>query len=278
MLLRTAQDSVRLKEVTMSKLLEKLERISEGSGQPIGFGAAVNRTKIAPMLIIASVPAADAQLSGVIGKEGIDAVLITVENLAKDKKVLAKIDNTEMSVPWGVYMDAVNKEEIEQLIGMGCDYVIFGPARTQATILNEDRIGKVLTIDPTLTDSMIRTISRLSVDAVFLSPVSKEEPHFTVQQLMVYERLAGGTGKHLLAAFPSGKPPADIESLWGLGVRGVAIDLTSEQLEQRLTQIKEAIQKLPSTRKKPKEKIRPTLPVGKEVSSEVAESEGDDEE
>ena len=40
---------------------------------------------------------------------------------------------------------------------------------------------------------------------------------------------------------------------------------------------KEAIQKLPSTRKKPKEKIRPTLPVGK-VSSEAAQLEEDDEE
>jgi hypothetical protein len=266
-----------LKEVTMSKLLEKLERISEGSGQPIGFGAAVNRTKIAPMLIIASVPAANTQLTGVVGKEGIDAILITVENLAKDKKVLAKIDNAKIGVPWGVSMDAVTGEEIEQLIGMGCDYVIFGPARTPAAVLNEDKIGKVLKIDPTLTDGMIRAISRLSVDAVFLSPVSEEEPHFTIQQLMAYERLAGGTGKHLLAAFPPGKPSADIESLWGLGVRGVAVDLTAEQPEQRLAQIKEAILKLPATRKKSKEKIRATLPVEK-VSSEAAESEEDDEE
>jgi hypothetical protein len=157
----------------MSKLLEKLERISEGSGQPIGFGAAVNRTKIAPMLIIASVPAADAQLSGVIGKESIDAILIAVENLAKDKKVLAKIDNTKTSVPWGVSMDAVNKEEIEQLIGMSCDFVIFGPARTQAAVLNEDRIGKVLKLDPALTDSMIRAISRLQRrGAPFHSPAT----------------------------------------------------------------------------------------------------------
>jgi hypothetical protein len=261
----------------MSKLLEKLERISEGRGQPIGFGAAVNRTKIAPMLIIASVPAANAQLTGVVGKEGIDAILITVENLAKDKKVLAKIDNAKIGVPWGISMDAVTGEEIEQLIEIGCDFVIFGPAKTPAAVLNEDKIGKVLKIDPTLTDSMIRAISRLSVDAVFLSPVSEEEPHFTIQQLMAYERLAGGTGKHLLAAFPPGKPSADIESLWGLGVRGVAVDLTVDQPEQRLAQIKEAILKLPATRKKSKEKIRATLPVEK-ASSEAAESEEDDEE
>ena len=263
----------------MSKLLEKLERISEGSGQPIGFGAAVNRTKISPMLIIASVPAVNTQLTGVADKEGIDAILITitVENLAKDKKVLAKIDNTKIGIPWGVSMDAVTLEDIEQLIGMGCDFVIFGPAKTPAAVLNEDKIGKVLKIDPTLTDSMIRAISRLSVDAVFLSPGSEDEPHFTVQQLMAYERLAGGTGKHLLAAFPPSKPPADIESLWGLGVRGLAVDLTDEQPEQRLAQIKEAIQKLPATRKKSKEKIRATLPMAK-ASEERTESEEDDEE
>src|SRR4030042_4612433 len=172
MLLRKAQESVKLKEVTMSKLLEKLERISEGSGQPIGFGAAVNRTKISPMLIIASVPAVNTQLTGVADKEGIDAILITADNLAKDKKVLAKIDNTKIGVPWGVAMDAVTLEDIEQLIGMGCAFVIFGPAQTPAAVLNEDKIGKVLKIDPTLTDSMLRALSRLSVDAVVLSPGS----------------------------------------------------------------------------------------------------------
>ena len=76
---------------------------------------------------------------------------------------------------------------------------------------------------------------------------------------------------------PTANPPADIESLWGLGVRGVAVDLAVEQPEQRLAQIKEAIQKLPATRKKSKEKIRATLPMAT-ASAERAESEEDDEE
>jgi len=73
----------------MSKLLEKLERISEGNGQPMGFGPAVTRTKISQILTIASVPAGNAQLITVATKEGADALLLIAENLGKDSKALA---------------------------------------------------------------------------------------------------------------------------------------------------------------------------------------------
>jgi hypothetical protein len=260
----------------MSKLVEKLERISESSGQPIGFGAAASRRRVDPMLIIASVSAESTRLMEVAGKEGIDAIVITVEDLARDKRLVSKLDSARIGVPWGVLTDKVVGEDLEQLIERGCDFVIFSPARTPAAVLNEDRIGKVLRIDPSLTDSMIRTVGRLSVDAVFLSPFSDEEPHFTVQQLMIYERLAGGTGKHLLAALPLAKPPSDIESLWALGVRGVIVDFAGEQPEHRLREVKEAIQKLPATRKKPKEKIRATLPLAKIPSVDVQPEEDEE--
>lgn len=260
----------------MSKLLQKLERISEGSGQPLGFGAALNRSKIVPMLVMVSVPAIQTQIESIAGKEGIDALVIVIENLAKDKKVLAKIDNTKMAVPWGVSMDTVTREDVQELINLGGDFAIFSPEKTPASVLNEEKIGKILRVDPSLTDSMIRSINRLAVDAVYLNPFGEEESYFTVQQLIAYERLAGSTGKHSLAAFPHNKPLTDIESLWGLGVRGVVVDVGPSRMEQRLNDIKEAIQKLPTSRKKPGEKIRPTLPLGK-VSPESADEDEEEE-
>ncbi len=261
----------------MSKLVEKLERISEGSGQPIGFSAAASRRRVDPMLVIASVPADNTLLTAIAGKEGIDAILFTIEDMAKDRRLVSKLDNPRIGVPWGVLTDTVALEDLEQLIEKGCDFVIFSPARTPAAVLNENGIGKVLKIDPSLTDSMIRAIGRLPVEAVFLSLSAEEDARLTVQQLIVYERLAGGTGKHILAALPPIMPPSDIESLWALGVRGVIVDLAAEQPEQRLNDIKAAIQKLPATRKKPKEKIRATLPLAK-IPSEGVQPEEDEEE
>jgi len=261
----------------MSKLVDKLERISEGSGQPLGFGAVASRARTSPMLIIASLPEENAQLITIAAKGGADALLVTIEHVDKKNKALAQISHAKLDIPWGVSLETVTKEEIEHLIEIGCDFVIFTPAKAPAAILSEERIGKVLRIDPSLPDSLSRAINRLQVDAVLLSPSSRDESTLTVHQLMLYERLASGAGKHLLAALLPSSPTSDLESLWGLGVRGIVVDMPVEQSEKMLSQLKEAIQKLPTTRKKPKEKMRAVLPLTK-GESETTPSEKPDEE
>jgi len=248
------------KRGNMSKLLEKLERISEGGGQPLGFGAAANRAKISPMVIVASVPVGNAQLAAIAVESGADAVLMTAEHQKKRDEVLAQLSSAKINIPWGVCLDKGTREEIEQLIEMGCDFVILSPAETPAAVLNEERIGKVLQIDASLSDNLAKAINRLSVDAVLLSTVGGDEAAITVHELMVYERLAAAARKHLLAAMPPALPIDDVESLWRLGVRGVVVELTAKNPELRLSQVKEAIQKLP-TRKKTGERISATLPL-----------------
>jgi hypothetical protein len=262
----------------MSKLIEKLQRISEGSGQPMGFGAAVARIKISQILTIASVPAGNAQLITAATKEEPDALLLTVDNLGKDTKALAKMDREKVEITWGVSLETVSKEDIAKLIELGCDYVIFSPDKAPAAILMEEKIGKVLRIDTSLPESLAKAINHLQVDAVLLSPAGRDEAAFTVQQLMILERLAGSTGKHILAIMPSGLSTGDIEIFWGLGVRGVIVDMAAEQPEQRLAQIKEAIQKLPTTRKKPKEKFRATLPAASRSPEKEKQEEEEEEE
>lgn len=245
----------------MSKLLDKLERISEGSIQPMGFGAAVSRPRIPQMLIIASIPIGNARLAAVAEKEGADALLLALEHLDKKSKNLTKTTQTKSEIPWGGSLETITREEMEHLIEMGCDFIIFAPAKTPAAILNEERICKVLKLDPSLPENLAKAVNRLQVDAVLVSPFSEGEPCFTIQQLMMLERLAGGTGKHILATFPQNQSTLDIETLWGIGVRGVVVDMNIEQPERRLSEIREAIQKLPTTRKKPRERIRATLPL-----------------
>ena len=260
----------------MSKLLEKLEQIFEGGGQPMGFGAAVTRTKIPQILTIASAPVGNVQLISHVTKENADALLLGIENLEKDSKILTKMNRAKAEIPWGVSIEKVSKEDIQQLIELGCDFVVFDPTKTPAAVLIEKKIGKVLRIDTSLPENLARAINRLQVDAVLLNSAGEEETAFTVHRLMVLERLAGSTGKHVLITMPSGLSTSDIEILWELGVRGVIVDMTLEQPEQRLSQLKEALQQLPTTRKKSREKFRATLP-GSIAPSEKAAPEEDEE-
>jgi hypothetical protein len=205
-------------------------------------------------------------------------LLLTVENLEKDSKTLAKMNRAKAEVPWGVFLEKVSREDVGQLIELGCDFVVFDPARTPAAVLMEEKIGKVLRIDASLPESLAKAINRLQVDAVLLNPAGEEGTAFTVHQLMVLERLTGNTGKYVLMTMPPGLSASDIEILWGLGARGVVVDMTLEQPEQRLSQVKEAIQQLPTTRKKSKEKFRATLPASIAPSEKAAPEEDEDEE
>jgi hypothetical protein len=262
----------------MSKLIEKLQRISEGGGQPMGFGAAVARTKISQILTIAGVPSGNAQLITAAMKEGPDALLLAVDNMEKDSKALAKMNREKIEIPWGVSLKTVDREDIAKLIELGCDYVVFSPDKAPAAVLMEEKIGKVLKIDTSLPESLAKAVNRLQVDAVLLSPAGGDEPTFTVHQLMILERLAGSTGKHILVTMPSGLSTGDIEIFWGLGVRGLIVDMETDQPEQRLSQIKEAIQKLPTTRKNPKEKFRATLPAASRSPEKEKQEEEEEEE
>ena len=261
----------------MSKLIEKLERISEGRVQPMGFGAAANRTIILPMLVIASLPAGSAKPDEVVAKADADALVLTVDNWKKEKDTLARIGG-KTDVLWGVSSQVASREEIDQLAEMKCDFVIFTPEKTPAAVLGDERIGKVLQIDPSLDDSLARAVARLSVDAVLLSPPGKDQSPLTIHQLMVYERLAAGSGKHLLAALPPGSPADDLESWWSLGVRGVIVDMTSDHADEKMSQVKEAIRNLSTTKKKTGPKPSVVLPRIAQPSTVAPPEEDDDDE
>ncbi len=258
----------------MSKHIEKLERISEGRAQPIGFGAAANRAKILPMLVIASLPAGSAKPDEVAAKADADALVLTIDNWKKEKDTLARIGG-KAHVLWGVSSQIVSREELDQLAEMKCDFVIFTPEKTPAAVLGEERIGKVLQIDPSMDDSLARAVARLSVDAVLLSLPGRDQSPLTIHQLMVYERLAANSGKHLLAALPPSSPADDMESWWSLGVRGVVVDMTVDHADEKMSQVKEAIRKLPTTKKKAGSKAGVVLPRIAEPSA-VAPPEEDD--
>ncbi|MFC2058656.1 hypothetical protein ACFLTS_03300 [Chloroflexota bacterium] len=262
----------------MSKLLEKLDKLAEGRAQPLGFSAALARAKISPMVIIAKVALADVAVVDSALKGGADALLLPVNKLGKDKKALSDIVSAVVGIPWGVSLEAVNKKDTEQLTKLGCDYVIFDADKTPAATLGVEQIGKVLHLDTSLSDNLIRTIGRLSVDAVLLSLDADSEPSLTVRQLMDYERLVSGVGKHALVALPTGFSVADVESLWGIGVRGVVLDMYGDRPEEKLSQLKEAIQKLPATPKKARKKSMAILPVVSDWEEAAPPEEEEEEE
>jgi hypothetical protein len=253
----------------MSKLVDKLERLSEGRGQPLGFGAAASRVRILPMLLIAALPRGNAKAVAAASGAQVDAILVS----SADEPRAAPVADA----PWGTCVDSVARDEMEQLAADGCDFVVFSAAGSQAAALNVETIGKVLRVDPSLDDSLARAIGRLPIDAVLLQQIGGDGKALTVEQLMVCERLAAWSGKHIIADVPPGLPPGDIESLWGLGAQGLIVDLAVSDPEARLTEIREALEKLPTKRRRQGERLAASLPVSGSPSTAAPPEEDDDD-
>jgi len=238
----------------MSKLVEKLERLSAGKGQPLGFTAAAARTKVAQMVLVASLPEGDHDLVATAVEGGADALLIRAGEVGEE---LSKLGKEAKGIPWGVAMGVVSKEQAEAVAEMGCDFLVFA-SEAAAGVLDVERLGRVLQIDPALSDSLMRAVASMAVDGVLVD-AEQEQAQLTVGQLMAYERLAGLVDKPLLAAIPAGMPAADVEGLWQAGVRGVVVDMAAAPKE-RLAELRAAIASLPAMRKRPGGRLSAVVP------------------
>ncbi len=246
----------------MSRLLEKLTSASKS--QPLGFGAAVARAKSPPMVLIANLRG-DVGMAAIAAEQA-DAVLISMGDLAGRVENLRQDSLALGSVPWGVSLETVTKEEVAQLLEMGCDFLVFGAQGMPSAVLGEEGIGKVLEVDPSLTDSLVRTIDRLPIDAVL---IGMEGHPITVYWLMVCQRFASLVRKPLIAAVPAGLLPGDLEGVWDAGARGVLVEME----EGGLLEVRKAIDALPTVGKKRREKTDAILPLPGEVEMPLEEEE-----
>jgi hypothetical protein len=196
--------------------------------------------------------------------EGVDAMLLSIEELTQGIEVLSQLITAVGNIPVGVSVKIATREDMKRLTELGCDFIVFGANEVPAAILIEEGVGKVLEVDSSLNDSLIRTISRLPIDAVLLE--IREQP-LTVRHLMDYTRITSLTGKPSLATLPPGLRTDDLEGLWQAGIRGVVLDIE----QQRLPQVKEAIQALKPAKGRMKRGIAPSLPIISEEMGEVEE-------
>jgi len=246
----------------VSELIKKLERISREKAQPLGFGG-IARNKSSAMMLIAQLPQAQAGIGNSISEE-VDALLFDVKDSDGRVELLSK--EAIGLVPWGIRLATADLGELGELADAGCDYLVFKP-EVPARIVVEERMGKVLEVDTSLGDSLARAIGQIPLEAILLR--NDDESPLSVQQLLDYQRLIAFAGTLAIALLPS--DISDLEALWGVGVRGVVVDVSGEDRHEKLSMVKEAIRRLPASRRKPRERISPILPAVQALDEEFEE-------
>lgn len=258
----------------MSKLVEKLRSIVETSASPLGFRTAARAAKSPPMLLIASLPKVDVELAAAFASGGVDAGLVPVANPSMEVATLKQFVKAMGEVPVGVLVESIAKSELEQLQETGCDFITFA-SKAPLVILREEGIGKILKVESSLEEGVLRSINQLPVDAVLLG--EEEESFITVQRLMLWQRFAALLHKPLLVTVPSGIAADDLQNLREAGVAGVVVPAEIKQLGERLAELRRAIDTLPPLTKRKPGKATALLPrLSGEMVAEVEEEEEED--
>ncbi|MFC1932184.1 hypothetical protein ACFLXU_00940 [Chloroflexota bacterium] len=264
----------------MSRFVDKLNRLSRAEPQPMGFKA-IQPTSPRPRIqLVASLAQESADpLADYVA--GADAGLLRISKLSSGAKTLQKMSQALSDIPWGGWLPDSGLGEIKQILKANCDFVVFPATDTPLTILQNDEVGKILEVEASLSEGLLRATNELPVDAVLIASEQREGYFLTWQHLMLFRRFADLLTKPLLASVPLTVTASELQALWEAGVSGVVVEVRVEQPKGRLNKLRQVIDKLafPSPRKH--EKAEPLLPrVGREpgtVATEEEEEEEDDE-
>jgi len=259
----------------MSKFIEKLSQLSQGVTQPIGFRPRQSTPPRPKIQLVASLAQEDAE-SLVSHIAGADAVLLQLSNLSSGSQTLKKVSQVAADIPWGGWLKTSGQGGIGPLIKAGCDFVVF-PIDTPLTIFNKEEVGKVLEVDASLNDGLLRVLNGMPIDAVFFATEEKTEVSLTWQHLMLFQRLGDWLTKPLLVPVPSKITGDELQTLWEAGVDGVVLTVTSELSSGRFKELRQVINELAFPAPRRREKPEPLVPRIRPETRVEAEEEEEEE-
>jgi len=257
----------------MSRFIDKLNQVSRVMPQSMGFKRVQPISEKPKILLIASL--AQASADGLADYAvGADAGLLPIHKLSSEVKTIGEMSQAVPDIPWGGWLRNTTKSKIKHTAKDGCDFMVFPAANTPLTLLQNDGIGKILEIEPLLSESLLRAANELPIDAVLVTAEQGGGSFLTWQHLMLFQRFASLLTKHLLASIPPNVTANELQALWGAGVNGVVIEVSVGQPTNRLKKLRQIIDKLTFPSQCKWEKAGALLPhIGREASTATEEEE-----
>ena len=233
----------------------------------MGFRAAAAAPK-PKMLLVASLAQADVDhLADYVA--GADAGLLSIAKPSSGAKALKQVCQAVSDIPWGGWLKEVGKEGIGKLAEAGADFVVFPAAGT--SLFEDEKLGKILEIEPSLDEGLLKAIDGLPLDAVLIA--GKEDYFLTWYHLMLFRRCAELLAKPLLVSVPPDVDARELQALWGAGVRGVVVEAGVDQPKGRLAELRQVIDKLPLASPLKRKKAEPLVPCMGGETGTVSEEE-----
>ncbi len=257
----------------MSQLIDKLNRVAKTLPQAMGFRITQAAPAKPQMLLVASLAQSESLTGLATHIADADAVLLRITQSSPEGKAIQKMTRSS-DMPWGGWLKDIDEKGLDTLVEAGGDFVVFPVGSAISLVPRSDKVGKILQVEPSLNEGLLRAIRELPIDAVLIAEEAKIEDSLTWHDLMLFQRAASLLSKPLLVSVPPKVNADELKTLWDIGVDGVLIEISKELPADRLKELRRAAADLSKSPRRKQGKVEALLPsVSPETPAEPEEEE-----
>ena len=243
----------------MSKLIDMLERASSPSQTPMGFGPASRRADERPALaVIGRVSSSELEQDPGLAQADVDAVLVEVRVGANQDAVNAAFDALDGKL-WGLGVDErVGAEVVAAARERGCDFVALDSNGALASLLSEEDLGKLVSVQDELDERTAGAIRSLAFDGALYHPQEGLSP-LSLGRLIAVQRAHRLLGNPFLVSVSAELSQAELKELRDAGIAGIVMELTDADA---IVKTRESIRGLPRSRPRARQRrnVAPLVP------------------
>jgi hypothetical protein len=242
----------------LSKLSEKIKKVTRFASTPIGFGSATTAKE--PTMVLVGL-AKDAKEAADLAKRGADAVVVSNTRPDAAKDVPGTIA--------GAVIAGKQDDEAKAYREGGFDFVVFDPNQASATALLDDQIGYVLTLPRDIDEQDMRALESFQLEAIDVGTI---DGGLTVRRQIEFRRIFALTRKPLWA-----RVKGDLSVLELQALRDTNIIVVAAEKAEDVEKLRTTIDALPPRVRRRDADERPTPLVPRTVSVEDDDDEDEDD-
>lgn len=255
----------------MSKLIDLITRTAETVSPPIGFRPGRAAPSKSRMALIARTGSTESTLPAADYAASADAFIVAAGGTGKGAF------RPPPDTVWGLWLEGKNVPQLKSYVQVGADFAILPPDSAFA-LPGIEKMGKILLVESSLGEGLIRTINELPADAVLLADDEESAANITWHRLMLCQRLASLLTKPLLATAPVSTDSDELQALWKAGVDGVVTTVKTIKQAEELKALRQIIDKADFPAR-PRRRMAALLPhIAEEPGATIAEEEEEEEE
>ena len=222
----------------MSKFIDRLDEIIEGSPANMGFGPA--RAGKTPGLALIVQVSGDHR-SGAATATEVSPDGIIISGLTGPSQV-SELKDALSGTIWGIRTGALSSSDAKAYEEAGSGLLAFQLKGTSMGAVSSEDSATILCIEPDTNVEDLRDINALPVDAV-LFPLSGASSSWTLDDLAKVARISGRLNKYLLAEITEPPTADDLKVLRTAGIDGLVLDVSAGK--EVLESLKKSLMDMP---------------------------------